>query len=116
MLPFAVRRLLFVWLLLAGVLPPAAAQTATTNSLRRALRHTPPDSTRVLLLLQLAYTYRSYKPDSTMYLAQETWQLARRVGFEKWAFMGELSAGIAHGAVKPAGLYAKLCGGERGTS
>ena len=81
--PFAVRRLLFVWLLLVGVLPPAASQTATTNSLRRALPHTPPDSTRVLLLLQLAYTYRSSKPESTMYLAQEAWQLARRVGFDK---------------------------------
>ena len=98
--PFAVRRLLFVWLLLAGVLPPTAAQTATTNSLRRALPHTPPDSTRVLLLLQLAYTYRSSKPDST-YLAQEAWQLARRVAAEKWAFMGELSAGIAHELQNP---------------
>lgn len=71
--PFAVRRLLFVWLLLVGAMPPAAAYTATTNSLHRALPHKPPDSTRVLLLLQLAYTYRSSKPDSTMYLAQEAW-------------------------------------------
>jgi two-component system NtrC family sensor kinase len=64
-------------------MPPAAAYTATTNSLRRALPHKPPDSTRVLLLLQLAYTYRSSKPNSTMYLAQEAWQLARQVGFDK---------------------------------
>jgi two-component system NtrC family sensor kinase len=59
------------------------AQSAATSSLRHNLAHSPADSSRVLLLLDLAYSYRASKPDSTMYLAQQAWQLAQRVGFVK---------------------------------
>jgi C4-dicarboxylate-specific signal transduction histidine kinase len=77
------RRLLPLWLLLAGLCPPAHAQTGATDSLRLALTHTPADSNRVLLLLKLAYTYRSSQPDSTMTMAQQAWQLAQQVAFVK---------------------------------
>jgi C4-dicarboxylate-specific signal transduction histidine kinase len=79
----ALRLLLPLWLLLAGLAPAARGQTAATDSLRRALTQAPADSNRVLLLLKLAYTYRSSKPDSTMSLAQAAWQLAQQVHFVK---------------------------------
>ncbi|MBH8571410.1 tetratricopeptide repeat protein [Microvirga sp. STS02] len=81
--PAARLLLLFLWLSLTGWGPCARAQTPATDSLRRILAHTPADSTRVLLLLELGRTYRASRPDSTMYLAQEAWQLARRLNFEK---------------------------------
>ncbi|WP_210514748.1 ATP-binding protein [Hymenobacter terricola] len=77
----AMRLLLLVWLLSGGA--NAGAQNPATDSLRHALARTPADSSRVLLLLELARTYRASKPDSTMYLAQRAWQLARRVEFDK---------------------------------
>jgi signal transduction histidine kinase len=81
--PFAGRLLFLSWLLFAGIMHPAGAQSITTDSLRRALTGMPPDSNRVLLLLKLAYSYRASKPDSTMALAQQAWQLAQQVGFDK---------------------------------
>ncbi|WP_092671562.1 tetratricopeptide repeat-containing sensor histidine kinase [Hymenobacter arizonensis] len=77
------RLLLVLWLLLAGVGQAARAQTAATDSLRRELAQTRPDSSRVLQLLKLAYSYRASKPDSTTHLARKALQLAQRVGFGK---------------------------------
>ena len=82
-MPLIAVRLLPLWLLLAGLAGPAHAQTASTDSLRGILARTPSDSSRVLLLLKLAHTYRASRPDSTMHLAQQAWQLARQVGFAK---------------------------------
>ncbi|GAA3959714.1 ATP-binding protein [Hymenobacter antarcticus] len=82
-MPLIAVRLLSLWLLLAGLAYPAQAQTAGTDSLRGILAHTPADSSRVLLLLKLAHTYRASRPDSTLHLAQQAWQLARQVGFAK---------------------------------
>ncbi|MDB5268348.1 MAG: tetratricopeptide repeat protein [Hymenobacter sp.] len=81
--PAARLLLLFLWLSLAGGGPSVRAQSPATDSLRRMLAHTPADSVRVLLLLELGRTYRASQPDSTMYLAQEAWQLARRLNFDK---------------------------------
>ena len=69
-----------LWLLI-GLLLPARAQTAASDSLRRALAQTPADSSRVLLLLKLGYSYRASQPDSTVRLAQRALVLARQVGF-----------------------------------
>ncbi|OGX89089.1 hypothetical protein BEN47_08160 [Hymenobacter lapidarius] len=77
------RRVLLLWLLLAGLAPVANAQTAASDSLRRAVAQAPADSGRVLLLLQLAYSYRASRPDSTVRLAQRALAVARRVGFGK---------------------------------
>ncbi len=77
------RRLLLVLGLLTGLAVVGRAQTVTTDSLRRALARTAPDSTRVLLLVKLAHSYRASRPDSTMRLAQKAWRLARQLGFEK---------------------------------
>ncbi|MGY3091434.1 two-component system NtrC family sensor kinase [Hymenobacter sp. UYAg731] len=81
--PAARLLLLFLWLCLTGWGHYAHAQNPATDSLRRMLAHTPADSARVLLLLELGRTYRASQPDSTMYLAQQAWQLARRLNFDK---------------------------------
>lgn len=81
--PSALRWVLPLWLLLAGVAPVASAQTAASDSLRRAVVLAPADSSRVLLLLQLAYSYRASRPDSTERLAQRAMAVAQRVGFSK---------------------------------
>ncbi|MBO2008577.1 ATP-binding protein [Hymenobacter negativus] len=78
----ALRLLLPLWLLLS-LAPAARAQTVATDSLRLALSHALADSSRVLLLLKLASTYRSSKPDSTLELAQQACELARQVSFVK---------------------------------
>ena len=72
-----------LWLLWAGVAQPAGAQTAATDSIRRLVARTPPDSSRVRLLLTLAYTYRASRPDSTLHLTQRALALARRLGFSQ---------------------------------
>ena len=77
------RLLLFGGLFLLNWARPARAQNATTDSLRRVLTATPPDTNRVLALLKLAYTYRASRPDSAMRLANQAWQLARRLDFDK---------------------------------
>ncbi|MDO7848729.1 tetratricopeptide repeat protein [Hymenobacter sp. M29] len=83
-MPKAVRRLFVVGsLLMAGLLRPAAAQTPATDSLRRAYAHAPADSTRVLALLKLAYSFRASQPDTTIAMAQKAWRLARELGFDK---------------------------------
>ena len=76
-------RLLPLWLLLVGLAYPVQAQNTSTDSLRRVLARAPSDTSRVLLLLKLGYTYRASQPDSTMHLAQQAWQLAQQVGFDK---------------------------------
>ncbi|GAB3860166.1 hypothetical protein GCM10028822_37880 [Hymenobacter terrigena] len=81
--PAARLLLLFLWLSLTGWGHRVHAQTPATDSLRRVLARTPADSARVLLLLELARTYRASQPDSTMYLAQEAWQLARQLNFDR---------------------------------
>ena len=82
--PLAIRLLLFsLVLLVVGRGPAARAQTPATDSLRRALARTAPDSTRVLTLLQLAYTFRASRPDSMMLLTQQAWELSSKLGFEK---------------------------------
>ena len=72
-----------MWLLLLGVTRPARAQTAATDSIRRVLAHTAPDSGRVQQLLKLAYTYRASRPDSTLRLARRALALARHLGFRQ---------------------------------
>ena len=64
-------RLLPLWLLLAKLAYPVQAQNASTDSLRLVLARAPSDTSRVLLLLKLGYTYRASQPDSTMHLAQQ---------------------------------------------
>ena len=56
---------------------------AKTDSLYIQLAHTPSDTTRVLLLNDLALTYRFNKPDSAVKLAQEAGQLATSLNYPK---------------------------------
>jgi signal transduction histidine kinase len=82
-MPIVARLSLLLLCLLTSLALVGRAQTVATDSLRRALARTAPDSGRVLLLVKLAHSYRASQPDSTMRLAQKAWQLARQLGFEK---------------------------------
>ncbi|MBT9394154.1 tetratricopeptide repeat protein [Hymenobacter sp. NST-14] len=61
----------------------AAAQSPQTRPLQRALAQTRADTTRVLLLADLAATYRYSRFDSVQYYARRGLQLARRIGYAK---------------------------------
>jgi len=59
------------------------AQITNIDSLKQLLVKEKQDTTRVLLLNELSYSYLLSKPDSTMILALEGLQLSRRIGFLK---------------------------------
>ena len=79
----SLQLLLVVWLLLVGGAPTTSAQPAVSDRIRAALARTPSDSSRVRLLLKLAYTYRASRPDSTLHLTHRALALARQLGFSK---------------------------------
>ena len=61
----------------------AAAQSPQTRPLQRALAHATTDTARVLLLADLAATYRYSRFDSVQYYAQRGLHLAQRIGYAK---------------------------------
>ncbi|GGG50292.1 tetratricopeptide repeat-containing sensor histidine kinase [Hymenobacter glacieicola] len=73
--------LLGLLLLLTG--PAAWAQSPQTRALHQALRRAPTDTARVLLLADLAATYRYSRFDSVQWYARQGLDLARRIGYHK---------------------------------
>ncbi|MFD2787405.1 tetratricopeptide repeat-containing sensor histidine kinase [Hymenobacter rubripertinctus] len=69
------------WLLFLSL--AAAAQSPQTRPLQRALARATTDTARVLLLADLAATYRYSRFDSVQYYAQRGLRLARRIGYAK---------------------------------
>ena len=69
------------WLLLLSF--AAAAQSPQSRPLQQALARAPSDSARVLLLADLAATYRYSRFDSVQHYAQRGLHLARRIGYAK---------------------------------
>ncbi len=61
----------------------AVGQNLPTDSLKRMLSQTHQDTSRVLLLAQIANNYRFFDSDSSMVLAQQAMRLAERLNFPK---------------------------------
>src|SRR5665213_286118 len=59
------------------------AQTNPANSLKQLLKTETSDTSRANLLLKLAFTYYSSKPDTTLLLAQQALSLSKKTGFTK---------------------------------
>lgn len=75
------------------------AQTTNIDSLKQLLIKEKQDTTRVLLLADLSFSYFLSKPDSTMILALEGLQLSRRIGFLKGEAASLNRIGNAYGAL-----------------
>ncbi len=75
------------------------AQTNVIDSLKQLLQKEKQDTSRVLLLNQLAFYYFQSKPDTTLLLAQEGLLLARKAGFEKGEAESLNRIGDAYGSL-----------------
>ena len=60
-----------------------AQQQSRLDSIKKLLEATGEDTHRVDLLASLAFAYYLYKPDSALYLAQEGYELAQKLGYTK---------------------------------
>lgn len=60
-----------------------AQQQRPVDSIKNLLRKAGNDTIRIDLLGALAFAYYLYKPDSALYLAQEGYDLAQKIGYEK---------------------------------
>ena len=116
MFRIALRMLLPLWMLVVGLGTPANAQTAATDSIRGVLGRTRPDSSRVRLLLKLAYTYRASRPDSTLHLAQRALALARhlRFGQGEGRALGVLGAALRERGELPRAFACQLAARQLG--
>jgi len=70
-------------LILCFSLTGLKAQISNIDSLETVLRNEKQDTTRTLLLNDLAYAYSMTKPEKTMPLVFEALELSRRIGFLK---------------------------------
>ncbi|WP_159437414.1 tetratricopeptide repeat-containing sensor histidine kinase [Hymenobacter daecheongensis] len=82
------------------------------DSLRHQLATAPPDTTRVLLLAQLAYEHTQTDPLATITYGKQALQLARQLGFRRggcWALV-RLGSGFREAGNYPAALQVGLQG------
>ncbi|KAA9037747.1 tetratricopeptide repeat protein [Ginsengibacter hankyongi] len=77
------RKLIIVLVLLYYSCLSVLAQSGRTDSLKQLLAIENPDTSRVLLMFQLAGTYIYSKPDTSLSIANEGLELARRVHFTR---------------------------------
>ncbi len=75
-------------LLLISTLYNTVGQTVQTDSLKRLLALTHKDTSRVLLLVQIASNYRFFNPDSALLLAQHSLALSEKLNFNKGKMQG----------------------------
>ena len=102
---------LFLWWL-AFASGPLAAPPGRIDSLRRALETAPADTTRVLLLAQLAYELTQTDPLATIGYGKQALQLAQKLRFrrgEGWALV-RLGSGFREAGNYPAALQIGLQG------
>ena len=102
--------LFLCWLVPASGLP--APPLARIDSLRHQLEATPADSTRVLLLAELAYELTQTDPLATIAYGKQALQLARQLQFrrgEGWALV-RLGSGFREAGNYPAALQIGLQG------
>lgn len=77
-----------VLLLLISTLYTTVGQTVQTDSLKRLLALTHNDTSRVLLLVQIASNYRFFNPDSSLLLAQHALALSEKINFNEGKMQG----------------------------
>src|SRR3954452_16650836 len=78
-------------------LPVALGQTGpNTDSLKRLLTQSRADTSRVLLMAQIASNYRFFNPDSAIIIVQQAMSLADRLHFDK----GKVNALTVYGEAK----------------
>jgi signal transduction histidine kinase len=68
---------------LSGSFLSFAQQQRPVDSIQKLLSVADNDTSRVDLLAALAFAYYLYKPDSALYLAQEGYELAQKIGYAK---------------------------------
>jgi len=93
---FSMKKII-LFLFLCFSLTGLKAQTTNINSLKLVLQKEKQDTTRVLLLSELSFSYVASKPDSAMNLAMEALQLSRRIGFVKGEAVSLNRIGNAYG-------------------
>ncbi|SHI83906.1 Tetratricopeptide repeat-containing protein [Hymenobacter daecheongensis DSM 21074] len=97
------------WLMPEAVITQADRRI---DSLRHQLATAPPDTTRVLLLAQLAYEHTQTDPLATITYGKQALQLARQLGFRRggcWALV-RLGSGFREAGNYPAALQVGLQG------
>jgi two-component system, NtrC family, sensor kinase len=77
------RNILFllIGLLTAQITSAQNVNIQQADSLRRELARATQDTTRAIILADLAEAYRTERPDSTLYFADQTLQLCREIDF-----------------------------------
>ena len=90
----------------------AAGRPSTVDSLRRELAAAPADTTRVLLLSQLAAEFTHIDPLATIAYCRQALQLAQRIGFHRGEALAliRLGSGFREAGNYPAGLQFGLRG------
>lgn len=78
-----IKRLLGLLFVMMGLATAGKAQSPQTRALRLALRQASTDTARVLLLADLAATYRYSRYDSVQWYARQGLALARQIGYRK---------------------------------
>ncbi|MBD0289122.1 MAG: tetratricopeptide repeat protein, partial [Flavisolibacter sp.] len=89
-------RLITIILLLVLYWSGALGQNRVTDSLAKLLAQTQQDTSRVLLLAELAGNYQFFKSDTAIALAREAIGLAQKIGFKKGEIRAEIRLGEIH--------------------
>src|SRR4051794_20314975 len=77
------RSLYITILLLLSTLMTAISQMSETDSIKKLLAQSRADTTKALLLSQLANAYRFSNPDTAIILAQKALLLSRKLNFSR---------------------------------
>lgn len=102
------KTFLFFSLFLLSLEGIAQTQAATKrDSLLKKLATLPVDTNRVLLLSDLCWEYRSYKPDSSYYFAQQSLEIARTLNYPKGELLALKNLAIAFSALGEMGKALK---------
>ncbi len=84
-----------ILLTLASTFPVAFGQVSETDSLKKLLAQTREDTSRVLLLTELAFNYQFFKSDTAIIITRQAIALSQKLNFPK----GEIRALIRLGEV-----------------
>ncbi|MBD0255831.1 MAG: hypothetical protein ICV83_08940 [Cytophagales bacterium] len=97
---------LLLWVIFPAKAQPRPGTTPRADSLRTALRHAPPDTNRVHLLLALGQTYlaapdeRANRPDSALRLSRQAYALSLSLRYPRGQGLSHLVTARAYRANK----------------